>query len=100
MKPTGTEVKMLLQYYMHITLTGTSDQQCFCRPVMRNMFYLADSIRLDSCKGLDVKAEPLNKILRLGQADTVIATITEAGSGYRMEGAKVTLKSEDGDNQS
>ncbi len=59
-------------------------------------FFLSKVADFDSCKGLDVKAEPLNKILRLGQSDSVLVTVTEYATGYRYEGANVTLKSEDG----
>lgn len=95
-RPTGTGKDVTSIFYARNINWNLRTNNVVTNPIMDNIFFIADSIRIDSCKGLDVKAEPLNKILRLGQTDTVIVTITEAGSGYRMEGAKVTLKSEDG----
>ncbi len=57
---------------------------------------VADVVRFDSCRGLTVKAEPLNEVLRLGQPDTIVVTVTETGSGFPIEGATVALKSENG----
>jgi hypothetical protein len=72
------------------------DENINVRPTNANMNFVAQLAKFDVAKGLSVKAEPYNKVLKLGQPDTVLVTVTEAGSGYRYEGAKVTMKSEDG----
>lgn len=72
------------------------DENINVRPTNANMDFITQLAKFDVAKGLAVKAEPYNKVLKLGQPDTVLVTVTEAGSGYRYEGAKVTLKSDDG----
>ncbi|NTU61801.1 MAG: hypothetical protein HGA95_05725, partial [Caldiserica bacterium] len=59
-------------------------------------FAISRITKFDVCKGLAVKAEPLNKVLRLGQPDTVVVTVTETGSGYPYSGVKVVMRAEDG----
>ena len=51
---------------------------------------------LDVATGLEIIATPYNEILKLGQPDTVSVIVKEAGSGYAIEGAVVTFRSEDG----
>lgn len=92
---TGADVSSLTYFRMinwQTRVNATPAEQS----LYEDGFYLTRITKFDVCKGLTVKAEPLNKILKLGQPDTVVVTVTETGSEYPYPGVKVVMRAEDG----
>jgi hypothetical protein len=91
---TGPDVSSLI-YIRMINWQTRVNQIEAEKSLYADYFQLLKMAAFDVCKGLSIKAEPLNKILRLGQPDTVVVTVTESGSGYPYSGVKVVMKAED-----
>lgn len=92
---TGADVSSLT-YFRPVNWQNRVNQIPEDKSLFTTFFPLTRMAKFDVCKGLAVKAEPLNKILKLGQPDTVVVTVTETGSGYPYSGVKVVMRAEDG----
>lgn len=92
---TGPDASSLL-YFRPVNWQIRVNQTPPEKSLYTTFFALTRLCKFDVCKGLAIKAEPLNKVLKLGQPDTVIVTVTETGSGYPYAGVKVVMRAEDG----
>ena len=92
---TGADVSSLI-YFRAVNWQTRVNQIDPEKSLYAEYLTLTRMAKFDVCKGLEIKAEPLNKVLKLGQPDTVVVTVTESGSGYPYSGVKVVMRAEDG----
>lgn len=101
-KPTGTgENTAQLTLYRELSLNErineiSTDDTAGLRYDIADDNRTMCTVMFDVIEGLAVTAMPYNEILKLGQPDTVLVKVEMAGSGFDVEGAKVTFVSEDG----
>jgi hypothetical protein len=92
---TGADVSSM-SYFRMINWQTRVNQIPAEKSLYESNFFLTRITKFDICKGLTVVAEPLNKILKLGQPDTVVVTVTETGTEYPYSGIKVVMRADDG----